>query len=154
MNSIGIVRPVDELGRIVIPMELRRVLGISEGGPLEIFIDEEAKRLMLRQYNTGCLFCASMEALSYFRGRLVCQFCLKELELQCMARLENAAAVATSETPKKKTRGKQATALLRLADVMRTHPNASQSEWARMIGFTPGYVNQLVRIIYEKGQLE
>lgn len=90
MESIGIVRQVDELGRVVIPMELRRVLGIHEGEPLEIFIDEEAKRLMLRQYHTGCLFCESMEELSYFRARLVCQSCLKEIELQAMARLENA----------------------------------------------------------------
>ncbi|MBB3127072.1 transcriptional pleiotropic regulator of transition state genes [Paenibacillus rhizosphaerae] len=165
MKSIGIVRLVDELGRIVIPMELRRVMGINEGDPLEIFVDDEKNQLMLRQYNTGCLFCESMESLSYFRGRYVCQSCKREMELETLGRLESAVTLESvekssekpSETPSeetgKRTRRKKEEVLRQLADVMRTYPQASQSEWARMIGVTPGYVSQLVRIINEEDQL-
>lgn len=56
MKSIGIVRQVDELGRIVIPIELRKVMGMNEGDPVEFFMDEQTKRLMFRKYQSGCLF--------------------------------------------------------------------------------------------------
>lgn len=54
MKSTGIVRKVDELGRIVIPMELRKSLGISEKDPMEIFVDGD--QIILRKYAPGCVF--------------------------------------------------------------------------------------------------
>ncbi|MEK5645930.1 MULTISPECIES: AbrB/MazE/SpoVT family DNA-binding domain-containing protein [Paenibacillus] len=149
MKSIGIVRQVDELGRIVIPVELRRVLGVDEADALEFFIDEEAKYLMFRKLNSGCLFCESIEALSYFKGRLICTSCLRDIRgpEPHLAKLESAIALDSEVKPQeeKKTRGKQVDTRKRLAEVMLTYPNATQVEWAEMLGVTQGYVSYLIR---------
>lgn len=76
LKSTGVVRKVDELGRVVIPMELRRTMGITRRTPLEIFT--EGDTIILRKYAPGCVFCGEMEAHEY-RGQLVCTACAKGL---------------------------------------------------------------------------
>lgn len=75
MKSIGIVRHLDSLGRIVLPRELRRTLGLGEREPLEIFV--EGDRIILRKYSRGCSLCGSTEKL-YMTGlgKLVCNVCI------------------------------------------------------------------------------
>jgi transcriptional pleiotropic regulator of transition state genes len=77
MKSTGIVRKVDELGRVVIPIELRRTLGIGEKDALEIYVDGE--RIMLKKYEPACIFCGNAENVTYFKGKIVCRECLKDL---------------------------------------------------------------------------
>lgn len=77
MKAIGIVRKVDELGRVVLPIELRRSLNISEGEPLEILADE--KGIYLRKYESGCTFCKGTEDLVVFGGTKVCKKCAKAI---------------------------------------------------------------------------
>ncbi|WP_234117632.1 AbrB/MazE/SpoVT family DNA-binding domain-containing protein [Clostridium hydrogenum] len=79
MNSIGIVRKVDELGRIVIPKETRSQLAIREGDSLEIFVAEDEKHIILRKYSPGCTFCSSLSNLTYFKGVRVCKDCIDKL---------------------------------------------------------------------------
>lgn len=74
MKSTGYVRRLDELGRVVIPMEVRRNLGIGEKDGLEIFIDSE--RIILRKYHPACVFCGSISEVSDYKGKKVCQSCL------------------------------------------------------------------------------
>ncbi|WP_068786641.1 AbrB/MazE/SpoVT family DNA-binding domain-containing protein [Paenibacillus phocaensis] len=74
MKSTGIVRRIDDLGRVVIPMELRRTLGISEGDPLEIFVDGD--KIILRKYQPGCCICGSIEELKSFHGKAICAECI------------------------------------------------------------------------------
>lgn len=78
MKSTGIVRKVDELGRIVLPKELRNVLNIKERDPLEIFVDEE-NRIILKKYEPACIFCGSMKNIVSYRGYNVCAECEKKL---------------------------------------------------------------------------
>jgi transcriptional pleiotropic regulator of transition state genes len=78
MKSTGIVRKVDELGRVVIPIELRRVLEIAEKDPVEIFVD--GNRIVLKKYETTCIFCGSSENVQTFKGRNICEKCRKDLE--------------------------------------------------------------------------
>jgi AbrB family transcriptional regulator, transcriptional pleiotropic regulator of transition state genes len=78
MKATGIVRKIDELGRIVIPMELRRTLDIKERDPIEIFVDGE--KIVLVKYAPGCTFCSSPEKLRQFKGQRVCGKCLNELK--------------------------------------------------------------------------
>ena len=78
MKSIGIVRNVDTLGRIVLPKELRGTLDIAIQDPLEIFIDD--KEIILKKYNPGCLICGDMGELAYFKGQRVCTNCVTELK--------------------------------------------------------------------------
>ncbi|CAJ1004622.1 MULTISPECIES: AbrB/MazE/SpoVT family DNA-binding domain-containing protein [Bacillales] len=77
MKSTGIVRKVDELGRVVIPIELRRTLGIAEKDALEIYVDGE--RIILKKYEPACIFCGNADRVSYFKGKIICQDCLNEL---------------------------------------------------------------------------
>lgn len=77
MKSTGIVRRTDDLGRIVIPKELRRTLRINEGDPLEIFTD--GNYVMLRKYEPTCIFCSNSKDLTDLNGKKICHECLKVL---------------------------------------------------------------------------
>ena len=77
MKSTGIVRRVDELGRIVLPIELRRTLNIAEKDSLEIYVDGSS--IMLKKYQPACIFCDSAKDISVFKGKNICAHCLKEL---------------------------------------------------------------------------
>lgn len=69
MKSTGMVRKVDELGRVVIPIELRRTLGVAEKDPLEIFVEDD--RIILKKYEPGCVFSGEVTNLIQFEGKLV-----------------------------------------------------------------------------------
>ncbi|HEU4964182.1 MAG TPA: AbrB/MazE/SpoVT family DNA-binding domain-containing protein [Bacilli bacterium] len=77
MKSTGIVRKVDELGRVVIPIELRRTLGIGEKDALEIYVDGE--RIVLKKYEPACVFCGSADDIIHFRGKNICSSCVGEM---------------------------------------------------------------------------
>ncbi|HAH78238.1 MAG TPA: AbrB family transcriptional regulator [Ruminococcaceae bacterium] len=78
MKFTGIVRKVDELGRIVLPKELRVTLNINEKDPLEIYVDEDDK-IVLKKYEPACIFCGGMNGIINYKGRNICQDCLKQL---------------------------------------------------------------------------
>lgn len=78
MKSTGIVRQVDEFGRIVIPKELRNTFDISEKDALEIFVDNDA--IVLRKYEPACIFCGNAKDITIFKGRTVCMSCVSELK--------------------------------------------------------------------------
>ena len=77
MKSTGIVRKVDELGRIVLPIELRRTLDIAERDELEIYLDDD--KVILKKYEPSCIFCASPRNLVSYRGRNVCMECIRNM---------------------------------------------------------------------------
>ena len=77
MKSTGIVRKVDELGRVVIPIELRRTLGIDLKDALEIYVDEE--KIILKKYEPACIFCGSATNVHTFQNKLVCKECAESL---------------------------------------------------------------------------
>lgn len=76
LKSAGIVRKVDTLGRIVLPMEIRRNMDINESDGLEIFIDED--KIILQKYSRGCSICKSMEDLVTVEGLTLCGDCIKK----------------------------------------------------------------------------
>jgi transcriptional pleiotropic regulator of transition state genes len=78
MKAIGIVRRVDEIGRVVIPSELRDVMGLESGSALEFYIDGE--QIILRRYQPGCVFCENADDLIVFRSKRVCKACLDQLK--------------------------------------------------------------------------
>lgn len=77
MKSTGIIRKVDDLGRIVLPIELRRVLDISERDELEIYMEND--RIILQKFEPACLFCGSSRGLISYRRKNVCQECVRKL---------------------------------------------------------------------------
>ena len=74
MKSTGIVRKVDELGRIVLPIEMRRTLGIGEKDSLEMYTEKGT--IILRKYSPACLFCGSTEGNIEYKGKHVCKSCI------------------------------------------------------------------------------
>ena len=78
MKSTGIVRKVDELGRIVLPIELRRTMGIDQKDALEIYVDDTT--IMLKKYEPACIFCGSADGVVEYMGKAVCEHCRKELQ--------------------------------------------------------------------------
>ena len=78
VKATGIVRQLDELGRVVIPIELRRTFGINVKDPLEIFVDGE--NIILHKYQPSCTFCGEFDQTTVFKGKLVCESCLNELQ--------------------------------------------------------------------------
>lgn len=80
MKSTGVVRRVDELGRIVIPIELRRTMGIEEKDALEIYVDSE--KIILKKYEPACIFCGNADGVSNYKGKNLCKSCLTELAKQ------------------------------------------------------------------------
>lgn len=77
MKSSGIVRHIDELGRIVVPKEMRKKLGISACDPVEISSDGE--KIYITKYSPVCHFCGSTENISEFKEKNICQKCIDEL---------------------------------------------------------------------------
>lgn len=77
MKSTGIVRRVDELGRIVLPIELRRTLDIAERDELEIYLDDD--KVVLKKYEPSCIFCGSSCGLVSYHGRNVCMECIENM---------------------------------------------------------------------------
>lgn len=78
MKSTGIVRKVDELGRIVLPAELRRTLNIAEKDPLEIYVEGDS--VILRKHEDRCIFCESAGQLQDLLGKHICPKCLAQLK--------------------------------------------------------------------------
>lgn len=78
MKSTGIVRRIDELGRIVLPVELRRTLGLDVRDPVEVFVEEDS--IILRKYQPNCIFCGSSKNVTHFRNKGICLECRRQLK--------------------------------------------------------------------------
>ncbi|WP_094604686.1 hypothetical protein SPSIL_020850 [Sporomusa silvacetica DSM 10669] len=77
MKATGIVRRVDELGRVVLPIELRRIFGIEQKDGLEIYTEND--RIVLRKHEPACVFCESVVEVTKFKGKNVCKECLSAM---------------------------------------------------------------------------
>ena len=94
MKSTGIVRKVDELGRVVIPIELRRTLGIDVKDALEIYVD--AEKIVLKKYEPSCTFCGSSEDVVTYKGKNLCRHCLGDMEQIYMSNRKDKALPASA----------------------------------------------------------
>lgn len=77
MKATGIIRKVDELGRIVLPIELRRTFNIEEKDALEIYVDSNS--IILKKYEARCTFCGEAEDLITFNGKTICKKCAEAI---------------------------------------------------------------------------
>ncbi len=77
MKSTGIIRKVDELGRIVLPIEIRRTLDIAERDELEIFMDND--QIVLQKFEPSCIFCSSSKSLITYQDKNVCRECIRNM---------------------------------------------------------------------------
>ena len=77
LKSTGIVRKIDELGRIVLPKELRMTLNINEKDALEIFVDNSM--IVLKKYEPACMFCGKMDDIVNYKGYNICKECVEKI---------------------------------------------------------------------------
>lgn len=134
-KNTGIIRQLDNLGRIVLPVELRYTLDIQIGDPVEFFTDEAT--IMLRKYRTtACIFCQSADELHHYKNHYICSDCVRQ-----------AASNRTEKKPKsvslRKPKSRSTDMLQRLKDAIEKHPTASQKELAGLLGLSQGRISQL-----------
>lgn len=77
MKSAGVIRRVDELGRVVIPIDMRTQLGISEKDPVEIYVEDTS--IILKKYEEKCIFCGNKKRLVDFENKVICEKCINIL---------------------------------------------------------------------------
>lgn len=80
MKSIGIVRRIDELGRIVLPVELRARMDLKTKDSLEIYVEDD--KVILKKYEPSCIFCGNADDTILYKGKLICKKCLSEIDKQ------------------------------------------------------------------------
>ncbi|MBQ7836615.1 MAG: AbrB/MazE/SpoVT family DNA-binding domain-containing protein [Clostridia bacterium] len=78
MKSLGIVRKIDELGRIVLPIETRRSLELNPGDGVEIFVEKD--KIILQKYAPSCIFCGEADDVITFKNKRICRACLEEMK--------------------------------------------------------------------------
>lgn len=78
LKSTGVVRKLDQLGRIVLPKELRTVLNLKEKDALEIYVDGE--EIILKKYEPACVFCGDAREVVNYRGKNICKKCFEEMK--------------------------------------------------------------------------
>jgi len=74
MKTTGIVRNIDELGRVVIPKEIRKNLGIANSDPIEFYVEND--KVILQKYQATCHFCGGIEKVVEYKGKRICEICL------------------------------------------------------------------------------
>ena len=79
MKSTGIIRKLDELGRVVIPIEIRNKFDLSEKDPIEIYVD--GSNIILKKYEVNCIFCGKSDKLKEYKDKQICENCLSKLSL-------------------------------------------------------------------------
>ncbi len=77
MKSLGVIRKVDELGRVVLPVETRKRLGLKPKDPVEIFVERD--RIVLRKYEPACIFCGSTGDAVEWKDKRVCRRCAEKI---------------------------------------------------------------------------
>ncbi len=78
MKATGIVRKIDDLGRIVLPKELRRTMNINKKDPMEIYVEGDGT-IILKKYQPACIFCGSADDVFEFRGKVICKECMDKM---------------------------------------------------------------------------
>ena len=78
MRSLGMVRKIDELGRIVLPIEIRRMLDIKSGDGVEMFSDRD--RIILQKYAPACVFCGEADDIVTYKDKRICKACLASIK--------------------------------------------------------------------------
>lgn len=80
MKALGIIRPVDELGRIVLPVETRKMMDLNPKDGVEVFIEDD--KIILKKYRPSCIFCGEADGVIDFKGKKVCRGCIEALKTE------------------------------------------------------------------------
>lgn len=141
-------RPLDTLGRIVIPKEIRASMGIGIGEPLEFYMDVESGFMSIGKYSgVSCKLCHSADNLTYFKSSLLCKQCI--LDLKGNVGVSPIPVPAAKEPTHKENKGIRSSSqqmVESLRKLMREHPKAKQGEYAEWLGVSQGRISQLKKL--------
>ncbi|KJD42479.1 AbrB/MazE/SpoVT family DNA-binding domain-containing protein [Paenibacillus terrae] len=139
MKNTGMTRPLDNLGRIVVPKEIRQTIGIDIGNPLEFFADGEV--IILQKYTTReCEFCGALDTLSYYKKKFICKNCLDGLHGKPMNEIPKTEGPKQSRTPLEEM-------IKRLGKLIEKYPDKPQKFYAEKLEISQGRVSQLKKMI-------
>ncbi|MBW4085182.1 AbrB/MazE/SpoVT family DNA-binding domain-containing protein [Paenibacillus sp. S150] len=149
MKDTGMIRSLDSLGRIVVPVEIRMTRNIDIGDPIEFFILNE-EIIVLRKYtSTECTFCRSLDHVTYYKDQFICNSCLKELSNPERPAGEAVQPQSIPEAAPEPRSGGRRTKTeemsQRLEKAIEDHPYANQKELAEVLGISQARVSQLKR---------
>ncbi|ADO55096.2 AbrB/MazE/SpoVT family DNA-binding domain-containing protein [Paenibacillus polymyxa] len=149
MKNTGMTRPLDTLGRIVIPKELRTSMGIQAGESLEFYLDVETGLLSMRKYiGVCCHICHSVQDLSYFRHSFLCKKCIQDLKGNIEDCPIPALAVKEAGDSEKSIKRSSSQHLVEhLRRLMREYPTAQQGEYAEWLGVSQSRISQLKKLL-------
>ncbi|MDN4106158.1 AbrB/MazE/SpoVT family DNA-binding domain-containing protein [Paenibacillus polymyxa] len=146
MKNTGMVRPLDLLGRIVFPKEIRFSLNIDAGEKIEFFIDVETKLMIVQKYcGVSCKMCNSPYELSYFKGSLLCKTCMFDLKENIgVSKIPIAKEMKNIEKRAYKTSDQM---LEQLRELIRKYPNAKLRDYAKCLEVSNGRISQLKKLL-------
>ncbi|MCC3379330.1 AbrB/MazE/SpoVT family DNA-binding domain-containing protein [Paenibacillus farraposensis] len=156
MKNTGMTRPLDQLGRIVLPKEMRTTMDINIGDSLEFFVNEEG--FVLRKYTgVSCKFCGAVDHLTYFRDNFICSDCIQILKTEEHEDVASTDAIQSQKHAKpthntttwkpKQSRVQQDEMVRKLRKLIQEHPNLPQKVYAEMLGISQGRVSQLKKLL-------
>ncbi|CAM4500869.1 AbrB/MazE/SpoVT family DNA-binding domain-containing protein [Paenibacillus typhae] len=156
MKDTGMIRSLDSLGRIVVPVEIRMTRNIEIGDPIEFFILND-EIIVLRKYtSTECTFCRSLDHVTYYKDQFICNTCLKELgdpsRIPEEAEPLQEANGESSDPARSGRRTRTEEMSQRLEKAMADHPYANQKALAEVLGISQARVSQLKRKISPSGK--
>ncbi|MDF9844891.1 MULTISPECIES: AbrB/MazE/SpoVT family DNA-binding domain-containing protein [unclassified Paenibacillus] len=156
MKDTGMIRSLDSLGRIVVPVEIRMTRNIEIGDPIEFFILND-EIIVLRKYtSTECTFCRSLDHVTYYKDQFICNTCLKELgdpgRVPEEAEPLQGANEESTDPARSGRRTKTEEMSQRLEKAIAEHPYANQKTLAEMLGISQARVSQLKRKISSSGK--
>ncbi|KJD43624.1 AbrB/MazE/SpoVT family DNA-binding domain-containing protein [Paenibacillus terrae] len=150
MKSTGMTRPIDTLGRIVIPKEMRTSMDFNVGDPVEIFMDQETGTLAFRKYTgMSCKMCGSLEQLTYYSGSFLCLACIREMKSETKTNSTPKKDSSNIIAPEKRNRTYKSNQLMisKLKDLMLELPELSQMEYAKILGTSQSRISQLKKML-------
>ncbi|MGC6584248.1 AbrB/MazE/SpoVT family DNA-binding domain-containing protein [Paenibacillus sp. Dod16] len=137
MKDTGMTRELDALGRIVLPVELRRSKGIEVGDSLEFFTDGSI--MMLKKYrSTCCIFCDNVNTTQFYKNYFICETCASSLH-----KVDTPQEIAPSTTSEKRKSTKKEKRLETLKRIIAEEPGLTQKEIALKMGISQPMVSLL-----------
>ncbi len=149
LKNTGMTRPLDTLGRIVIPKEMRNSMEIKTGDPIEFYVDIETGFLSMRKYiGVSCNLCSSTQDLTYFKDSFLCKTCI--LNLKGNIGVSPIPVPVVKEPAYKEKRANRSSSqywVEKLKRLMHEHPTAKQGEYAEWLGVSHGRISQLKKLL-------
>ncbi|MEK4734810.1 AbrB/MazE/SpoVT family DNA-binding domain-containing protein [Paenibacillus sp. FSL L8-0641] len=147
MKNTGMTRPLDSLGRIVIPIEIRTSMGIEINEPLEFYVDVEKGFMSIGKYSdrTSCKLCNSIQDLGYFKNSLLCRKCI--LDLKRNVGVTSTPIKKEAANKGKKTHRSTLHLLKSLRKLMLEYPGAKQGEYAKWLGVSQARISQIKKLL-------